>query len=466
MVLNLNEVTTLLSRRIGINPNTLGAHTILRAISRRQAAYQLTDRSVYLRYLKSSPQEFHQLVEQIVVPETWFFRDQKPFNFLVDFVRSEWSARPGKPPLRVLSAPCSTGEEPYSIAIALLEAGLSPDRVIIDALDISHAAIAKARLATYGKHSFRGGEWIDQNRYFQPVGDRYEVRSSIRKLVNFQQGNLLEIAPSTIPKYDIIFCRNLLIYLEPFACDRLFKTWHRLLNSQGLLFVGAAETSKVPSDRFLFLRQSSTFAYRKLNPSTPSHSDALINSSTPTCSTQITPPSHPSSSSLDPLFFKDHQPAKHPKQHPAIATNRRVNSQAALKQEKPNPTRPDQTQRAEINPSTDCDLKNARDLADAGLLARAIDSCNSYLEHHRDSVEAHTLLGTLYQALNHDEQAERCFQKALYLHPQHYEALIQLALLKEAHGDVIGVKRLQERIAKLSPPKISEKPNQTTFPAQ
>ena len=92
------------------------------------------------------------------------------------------------------------------------------------------------------------------------------------------------------------------------------------------------------------------------------------------------------------------------------------------------------------------DLQLARELADAGHLAAAIDGCNAYLECHSTSAEAYTLLGTLYQAMKHYKQAERCFQKALYLQPHHYEALMQLALLKEACGDALGAQRLQQRI--------------------
>ncbi len=443
MVFVLHEIATLLSRRIGLNPNTLGEHKISRAIDRRRAAHPFTDQSAYLQHLKASPQEFHQLVEQLVVPETWFFRDRRPFDFLVNFVRSDWLAEPRKAPLRILSAPCSSGEEPYSIAIALLEAGLSPDQISIDARDISHAAIGKARLAIYGDNSFRGGEWIDRSRYFQPVADRFEVRSIVRNLVNFEQCNLLAISPTTSINYDIIFCRNLLIYLEPFACDRLFKLWHRLLTPQGLLLVGAAETNKVPSNRFLFLRQSSAFAYRKLpKPHSIASGNAAppIGSLIPSRHSPTNPIDRPISKPITPIFPQGQLITEHSGHHTAIAENPiaapRPSANSAVSMG--------------IDRSPDHDLQTAKDLADAGSLAKAIDYCKSYLEQHRASAEAHTLLGTLYQALNHDEQAEQCFQKALYLQPQHYEALVQLALLKESHGDGIGAKRLQERIAKLA----------------
>jgi chemotaxis protein methyltransferase WspC len=267
--MHLDAIAALLSKRVGFDAKIVGARKITRAVENRRTACGLVDVETYLKVLQASPQEFNELVEQLVVSETWFFRDRKPFDFLVNFVRSEWLPKPSATKLRVLSVPCSTGEEPYSIAIALLEAGLPVNRFSIDALDISSLAIAKAKRAIYGKNSFRGEDWVERSRYFQPVtdqriGEKYELCSLVRHAVNIRQGNLLDLIVETSLKYDIIFCRNLLIYLEDSACRQILDTLHCLLSSQGLLFVGASETGKVSSDCFSYLRQSFTFAYRKL----------------------------------------------------------------------------------------------------------------------------------------------------------------------------------------------------------
>lgn len=409
--MSLDRITTLLSQQVGFDSKIIGDRKIARAVENRQVACRLPDIDAYLKVLQSSPLELHELVEQLVVSETWFFRDRKPFDFLVEFVRSEWLPKAGAAKLRVLSVPCSTGEEPYSIAIALLEAGLPTNRFSIDGIDISRVAIAKAEQARYGKNSFRGADWVERSRYFQPVDDKHEVCSMVRNAVKFQQGNLLTVFANTLAKYDIIFCRNLLIYLEDAVCGQVLNTLHRLLLPQGLLFVGAAETAKVSSDRFAFLHQSFVFAYRKFNAPEPAFVSAQPKS-------------------MIELTESSQSPAKRKGTTYPLPTSRSLVASS-------------------IHRTIQSELQQAKELADAGHLEAAFQRCKSCLEQQATNVEAHLLLGTLYQSSADDQQAERCFQKALYLQPNSYEALMHLALLKEARGDTIGAQRLQQRIEKL-----------------
>lgn len=410
--MSLDLIATLLSQQVGFDAKIIGDRKIARAVENRRVACRVSGVDAYLRVLQSSAQEWDELVEQLVVSETWFFRDRKPFDFLVDFVRSQWLLKASAAKLRVLSVPCATGEEPYSIAITLLEAGLPVNRFSIDAIDISRVAIAKAERARYGKNSFRGADWVERSRYFQAVDDKHEVCSLVRSAVTFQQGNLLTVFANSLAKYDIIFCRNLLIYLEDSVCTQILNTLHRLLLPQGLLFVGAAETAKVSSDRFSFLHQSFTFAYRKLTVPEP----ALV-----AAQPKIAP----------------EQLAQLPAKRKAL--NHRASTVGTARS-------PDDTS---IHRTTQSELQQAKELADAGHLEAALQRCKSCLQQHPANVEAHILLGTLYQSSANDEQAERCFQKALYLQPNSYEALMHLALLKEARGDTIAAQRLQQRIEKL-----------------
>jgi len=416
--MTLPMVATLLSQRIGIDAGIIGDRKIAKAVEARRTTCDLPDVNAYFKVLQSSPTEFDALVEQLVVPETWFFRDRKPFDFLVDFVRSEWFLKARTSKLRVLSVPCSTGEEPYSIAIALLEAGLPVTRFSIDAIDISQRALTKAQQATYGKNSFRGEDWVERNRYFQTVGDKYELSPAIRDAVQFRQGNILEMFLSGNGEYDVIFCRNLLIYIEQTACEQILTKLHQLLAPEGLLFVGASETGKVSADRFLYLRQSFTFAYRKLSSASASTSTG------------------------QPGFNK-----LFPPRTTSQAFKRSVTSKPlSLRSLSTTPA----TRSGSVRVAPKLDLQQAQSLADAGYLDAAIQCCKTYLEHHSTNVEAHTLLGTLYQATANYNEAESCFRKALYLNPSHYEALMQLSLLKESLGDAIAAQRLQQRIQKLS----------------
>ena len=125
----IEDVEKLLAGRIGLDPATVGEELIVRGVTARMTHLGLIDRSEYEEILFHSEIEQQALVEEIVIPESWFFRDDRPFKFLRDQVQSGWVADPGRPPLRALSLPCANGEEPYSIAMSLLDAGLRHEPV-------------------------------------------------------------------------------------------------------------------------------------------------------------------------------------------------------------------------------------------------------------------------------------------------------------------------------------------------
>ncbi|MEL7522616.1 MAG: CheR family methyltransferase, partial [Cyanobacteria bacterium J06553_1] len=153
------EIEELLRQKIGLNPQSVGARSIVRAVKRGMRVGKMQALSDYLAGLQSSDALFEALVESIVVPETSFFRNRASFVFLRQWISQEWSKitqkKSLKRPLRVLSIPCSTGEEPYSIAITLLEEALKPNEFQIDAVDISEQALEKAKQGVYSPYAFR-----------------------------------------------------------------------------------------------------------------------------------------------------------------------------------------------------------------------------------------------------------------------------------------------------------------------
>jgi chemotaxis protein methyltransferase WspC len=432
--MSLEAIESLLSQKIGIDSRIIGSKKIYRAVENRLAICRLADLYTYFKFLQTSTVELQELVEHLVVPETYFFRDRKPFDFLINYVRTNWHSSSYPTKLRLLSVPCSSGEEPYSLAIALLEAGLPAHRFSIDAIDISKHAITKAKRAVYGKNSFRGESWVDQNRYFQPAAEGYEVISPVRSTVNFRQGNLLNAFSNTQTKYDIIFCRNLLIYLEPAACTQVLTILERLLLPKGLLFVGASETAKVPSDRFTSIRQSFTFGYQKVE-----------SVQAPSLQIEKTPIDELEKSSqlayTQPRKKSTEQLSNKPAASPAIVFRSSVSEQHIQ-------SRRSMTSET-VGTSPKLTLSFARELADTGQVEAAIERCKEYLERHYTNDEAYTLLGTLHQTKAEYTQAEQYFRKALYLNPNCYEALMHLALLKEHRGDITGAQILQQRIQKL-----------------
>ena len=150
------KIEELLARRIGLDPVAMGPHLILRAARRRMAELDVSDLREYAARLADSEAEQQALIEEVVVPESWFFRDERPFRRLADHARERWIAAPRRPPLRILSIPCAGGPEPYSIAITLLDAGLPAGRFRIDAVDVSARLLEVARRGLYSANAFRG----------------------------------------------------------------------------------------------------------------------------------------------------------------------------------------------------------------------------------------------------------------------------------------------------------------------
>jgi chemotaxis protein methyltransferase WspC len=158
-------IVTLLRHTIGLNPDAIGAEIIARTIRQCLAQGGMSDMQTDLERSQTSEQELHALIEEVLVPEPWFFRDQMPFVYLEQYVMAEWLPSHPHAVFRVLSMACSTGEEPYSTAMALLDTGLASQHVCIDAVDIRHQALHQARQAVYGHHSFRGHDLRFRERY-------------------------------------------------------------------------------------------------------------------------------------------------------------------------------------------------------------------------------------------------------------------------------------------------------------
>lgn len=278
------EIEDLLRQRMGLNPDSIGSRSILRVVRKEMRSSGVKDFPDYLTKLKNSPALFEALVESIVIRETSFFRHRPAFTFLRQWVAQTWkrNALSNFPagaaggqfptrPLRVLSMPCSTGEEPYSIAIALLDEGLSLDEFEVTGMDISAMAIAKAKQGIYSPYAFRQQTQHGNNKYFkvsqldsQQTNHRYCLHNSLRQKIVFRQGNILNpYLLANEPTYDIIFCRNLLIYFDQVARTQTFAFLHRMLNPQGLLFVGYAETNLIDPALYKPVAYPQTFAYQK-----------------------------------------------------------------------------------------------------------------------------------------------------------------------------------------------------------
>ena len=484
MPFNLNEmfqtiIESLLEERIGLSAEAIGSDTITKAIYRRMAACGLSEKddlgqSAYLASLNTSSEEWEKLVETVVVPETWFFRNTESFSFLGGYVRFEWLPQNLDQVLRVLSIPCSTGEEAYSVAMTLMDMSLSeavsPDQFRIDAVDISEHSLRKAKAGVYGRESFRGEELSFRERYFEQLADaresdaeQFRIRKSVRKMVNFVNGNLLDpqlLAKETKP-YDIIFCRNLFIYLSESARARAIQVIDRLLSPNGLLFVGHVErplvsghSKKIP---FVWIRQSGVFACRRTGASQISpdprfrdlwqHPSASPDSKAVLSKTQEIRQPPDANMPSSPVRHKP-EPVYPQNAKPSVTTRPISEISAALfrKSEFPESfsTNTD-SRRSDVEALLDA----AQDLANQGRLNEALERCEKYLSEAPFRVQPYFLMGVIHNALGDEDQAEECFNKVVYLDPNHHEALSHLAFIMERRGQQEKALHLRQRAQRI-----------------
>ncbi|MCC3306548.1 CheR family methyltransferase [Sneathiella sp. HT1-7] len=186
-----------------------------------------------------------EITEAMTTNETFFFRDTKPFDTFRDVVLPQLlKARATKKTLRIWTAACSTGQEPYSIAMLLKEeaAKMAGWRVEIMATDISQEVLEKAKAGLYSQFEVQRGLPIQLlMKHFQQVGEMWQIDSSIRAMVKFQPKNLLEDLGS-LGQFDVVFCRNVLIYFDQPTKSKVLTQVHKILADDGALFLGGAET--------------------------------------------------------------------------------------------------------------------------------------------------------------------------------------------------------------------------------
>ena len=403
-------ILELIRDRLGLDAASIGADCVLRAIERRMELTRRADSAEYGAFAAESPGEFDALIDELVVPETWFFRDREPFRLLAKIATEKWRTAPR---IRVLSAPCSTGEEAYSIAITLAESGFQADRILVDAADISARALDAARGGLYGPASFRGHALERHACWFEPLEKGMRVRPAAADRVRFFKANIADPAfGADGPPYHAIFCRNLLIYLTAEARARVLPNMDRLLMPGGLLVCGHAEMGIVRALGLPFAPQPGAFACFK--------------------------PERGSRARPAP------EPAGPPAATPADARDKKAEPRE--KHQAPgNASRKPAQETAPQQPS----LERIRTLADQGHLGQARKICLDFIAANPPDPEAFFLLGLIHEAAGRPNEAEEAYGKALYLAPAHLETLVNLLLLCERRGAKDQARVLRERIERI-----------------
>ncbi|HKX28296.1 MAG TPA: CheR family methyltransferase [Blastocatellia bacterium] len=230
------------------------------------------------RWLLSSPLtrgRIEVLARHLTVGETYFFRESKTFEILRERLLPELiqARRETSPSLRIWSAGCCTGEEPYSIAILLNQ--MIPDlaewKISILATDINLQFLQKAAAGVYGEWSFRGGQQAVRDRYFNKTKEgRYELLPEIKKMVTFRYFNLVEgdlpVGWDHSTALDFIFCRNVLMYFSPEQVKAVINKFHQALAADGWFIVSPSELSHTLFNPFVMVPLSTVTLYRKGEP--------------------------------------------------------------------------------------------------------------------------------------------------------------------------------------------------------
>lgn len=210
----------------------------------------------------------NQVVDALTTHETLFFRDQSPFQTIeseiIPAVRKEASARGTKPSLRIWSAACSSGQEPYSVAIKLLESlwDFANWQISITASDVSNGTIDQAKRGIYREHELRRGlSSQQQGRFFTRNGADWQVKDEVRKMINFNIHNLIKPLPVK-QQFDLVMCRNVLIYFTAEDTRKVLENLAHCLSPEGYLFVGCSEILRGVDDLFQRVTLGKMSCYR------------------------------------------------------------------------------------------------------------------------------------------------------------------------------------------------------------
>lgn len=241
---DLREVLHMLRTASTIDFCLYKVDTVRRRVARRMALHKIENLTQYASYLRQNPAEVQALCQDVLIHVTSFFRDPEAFAALQSTVFPKLvSSKPKGEPVRIWVPGCATGEEAYSIAIALLEfLGNRADdgQCQVFATDVSSAAIDKARLGVYSEAEVSGVSPQRLDRFFVKVGASYQISKQVRDLCVFASHNLGKDPPFS--RLDLVSCRNVLIYLGPVLQRRVLSIFHFALRSNGFLLLGKAES--------------------------------------------------------------------------------------------------------------------------------------------------------------------------------------------------------------------------------
>ena len=254
--------------RTGIHMDEGKQNYFAMSLDTRMHALGLKDYGAYYTFLTTNVQgmkEFAELLDLILIKETFFFRDERQINTLIHDVLPALREKNNGKEIKIWSAGCATGEEPYTLAMAIMENFPAGDiNFSIYATDISAGAVSYARKGVYGKGSMRAIDKSILSKYFVQKDGRYHLTEEVKQLIHFDVVNLIEpYLPTGENGFDVIFCKNVIIYFELETIKKVIHRFYDTLTSGGYFFVGHSESLWQVSNEFTLEEILGVFLYRK-----------------------------------------------------------------------------------------------------------------------------------------------------------------------------------------------------------
>ncbi|WP_035992434.1 CheR family methyltransferase [Leptolyngbya sp. KIOST-1] len=493
---NLKRISSLISRHSGIHIRDQDYSLLAEKVWRRTKCLGLSSLADYYTCLLQELEpragawpgvaglggdrsEWQELYSILTVNESYFFRDSNQFRLLTQHLlpeligRKQAAAGPGgRPSLRIWSAGCSTGEELYSIAIALDELNFPWDHwdTLLIGTDLSPTAVDSARLGLYGNWSFRQTPIALRQKYFAPHHQVDKICDRLRQRVIFQYGNLLQDAcpnpAQGLCAIDLIFCRNVFIYLDRQSIGQILQKFHGALGAEGYLITGHTELYSQDTSQFQTLSFPESVIYRK-----PSRPVPMVTQPEP-------PPPEPALSlpraperprSLAPRVT---QPTARPKSRDTGLAQHDLEkalqeAEGRLRQE----AYTSAIQRAEAilkaHPSCDAARKiAAHAYANTGCHEQAKNLCLQIIRRQPLSVETYYLLAQIAEDQNDLEAAKGHLRKIIYLDASFVKAYLDLASIYERENQPDKTQKIHDQalklLAKLPPDTRLDRDSDTT----
>lgn len=440
-VRDVERLRRIVSRRFGfrLGPSENGA---LEGWLKRRLAAERRPCGAFLSHLENGPatRDLRAIAVELTVPETYFFRNTEQFQALRDVVLPERTrARGTEKKLRVLSAGCASGEEPYTLAIVLREAALDPSwDVSILAVDVNVDVLARAAQGRFSSWAFRETPPDVQRRWFHRDGDRWVLDDTIRRSVQFAELNLTDAAPWPAESFDVIFWRNVMMYFTPECARRAAANLIRALAPGGFLFLGPAETLRGHAEGVLLRRSHGAFYYQRdgaTKGAEPSPAEEgswveAIGRATRRIEAMASTPPPPPAASPTPPPAPPSEPSPLARALDLFRDERVPDALAALD------ALPHDAARA-----PEALLLRAALLTHGNQLARAEEACRELLASDTRHVGAHYLLALCRQGSGDQGAARDHFQRATALDPSFGMPHLHLGLMARRESDDAGARR-------------------------